>query len=455
MTTTRLFAYDKLRLISSWKGGERLANTEAHFTFDSSNEQSTNPTIHARNGGGSSARHVQYELLEIVLSWLPCDRLLVVQRVSVTWHKTIERSQRLQQGLFQNAAGPTLKVILDRTQVTIIDYANTNEEQICDIGTLNKSGVTQGDLVEPTGSLLHADTIKIKLDTLAPVLGNYWRVVEAERVLASTLQAFIRMYEWEDPGESPIGWDPRGDGVDHWGGPLDGDDDPRRVSDEQDAGYYHRFAGGSKRYRHHQGGIVCGQMCGGFLDERVGRVKYQCMAMFVVGGVCLGSVAVITAENKPSELALVFLGSWFIGWKEMLCPANATITVHDQQEIGGAGSVAGSIRGMISSISLSVYTSVLTNRLSATNPARLPSALVQAGLPSSSASGFLQAITAGSAAAFKVVPGVSAGMIAAGIAGLFGGERGGIQHGMLGSVAATLHGRDGAEVVEREKCVEV
>ncbi|KAK5709415.1 hypothetical protein LTR17_019814 [Elasticomyces elasticus] len=146
-------------------------------------------------------------------------------------------------------------------QITIIDYSNSGEESRWNLGVStpftwpyqhsrhsqihNKNGVTLGDLVQHAKSMLPGLTsFKIKFDTLAPMLGNYWRVVPAERVCASTLPGFMRAYRWNDAGESPIGWDAREDGIDHLGGPLDGAGDPRRASDEQDAIYYRRFAGG-------------------------------------------------------------------------------------------------------------------------------------------------------------------------------------------------------------------
>ncbi|KAK3616088.1 hypothetical protein LTR56_026187 [Elasticomyces elasticus] len=54
-----------------------------------------------------------YELLDVILSWLPCNQLLVVQRVCMTWFTTVTSSQKLQQGLFMKTAGPVLKVFLD------------------------------------------------------------------------------------------------------------------------------------------------------------------------------------------------------------------------------------------------------------------------------------------------------------------------------------------------------
>ena len=108
------------------------------------------------------------------------------------------------------------------------------------------------------------------------------------------------------------------------------------------------------------------------------------------------------------------MGCFFIGWNETICLANATIILHDQQEIGVAGGVAGSIRGAISAICLSVYISVLTNRLTETVAGIVPSALVGAGLPTSSVAAFLQALTVGTPAAFQAVPGISANIIAVG-----------------------------------------
>ena len=172
------------------------------------------------------------------------------------------------------------------------------------------------------------------------------------------------------------------------------------------------------------------------------------------------------------------MGCFFIGWNETVCLANATIMLHDQQEIGVAGGVAGSIRGAVSAISLSVYTSVLTNRLTTTITNQVPAALVGAGLPPSSVEGFLGAIAVGTPEAFEAVPGITARIIAVGaraykvanadayrtvylstiaFAGLgivlcFFAKN--TEKLMLDSVAATLHGEgvDGSEkAIDEEK----
>ena len=105
-----------------------------------------------------------------------------------------------------------------------------------------------------------------------------------------------------------------------------------------------------------------------------------------------------------------------IGWNETVCLANATIILHDQQEIGVAGGVAGGIRGMISAVSISVYSTVLNNRLAKTVATQVPPALTDAGLPSGSVADFLAAIGAGTPAAFAAVDGATDRIIGVGVA---------------------------------------
>jgi hypothetical protein len=66
-----------------------------------------------------------------------------------------------------------------------------------------------------------------------------------------------------------------------------------------------------------------------------------------------------------------------------------TLTAKDQTQLGSASGVAGSIRFLISSISATVYTVILTNRLAKTIPAFVIPAVVNAGLPASSAGDFI------------------------------------------------------------------
>jgi hypothetical protein len=113
-------------------------------------------------------------------------------------------------------------------------------------------------------------------------------------------------------------------------------------------------------------------------------------------------------------MALIFIGCFFIGWNESICLTNSTILVRDQREIGVAGGTAGSVRAALSAVFTAIYSAILTNRLSKTVTSEVPAAVINAGLPSSSAAQFVDAITVGTTDALDVVPGVTAQIIAVG-----------------------------------------
>jgi hypothetical protein len=76
--------------------------------------------------------------------------------------------------------------------------------------------------------------------------------------------------------------------------------------------------------------------------------------------------------------------------------------------------MAGSVRSAISAVLTAVYTSILSNRLSAEVTKQVPSALTEAGLPSSSVTSFLTALTTGTQQALQAVPGITNQIIAVG-----------------------------------------
>lgn len=62
-----------------------------------------------------------------------------------------------------------------------------------------------------------------------------------------------------------------------------------------------------------------------------------------------------------------------------------------------------------------MFTTVLSNRLAQTIPAKVPPAVIEAGLPESSVAAFIAALQAGSASAFESVAGVTPQIIAVGV----------------------------------------
>ena len=52
-------------------------------------------------------------------------------------------------------------------------------------------------------------------------------------------------------------------------------------------------------------GIISGQMFGGFLGKRIGKVKYQCMTMFLIGGTFLGCKYLPTQRDAYANVLKV------------------------------------------------------------------------------------------------------------------------------------------------------
>ncbi|KAF2429035.1 MFS general substrate transporter [Tothia fuscella] len=162
-------------------------------------------------------------------------------------------------------------------------------------------------------------------------------------------------------------------------------------------------------------GIVTGQVVGGLVARRIGHTQMQSIVIFLLGGTFLACMAVSTPDNSKTIMALLFLGAFFVGWVETIALTNATLLVHDQREIGIAGSLATTARAFISAILQAVYTTILSNRLPVTIAAQVPSALVAVGLPASSIPQFLAALSAGTTTVTNSVPGITEAISTVGV----------------------------------------
>lgn len=163
-------------------------------------------------------------------------------------------------------------------------------------------------------------------------------------------------------------------------------------------------------------GLLAGEIIGGLLAATLGRTKIQMIFAVLCAGIFFGCVAVATPNTKNLACALVFIGCFFVGWVENVCLSLTTIALDDQNEIGTGAGVAGSVRAAISTISQTVYVVVLSNRLTTTISTQVPAALVAAGLPVTSVTQFIAAISVGTPAAFAAVPGISSEITVAGLA---------------------------------------
>jgi hypothetical protein len=111
---------------------------------------------------------------------------------------------------------------------------------------------------------------------------------------------------------------------------------------------------------------------------------------------------------------LITVGSFFTGYLDSVGLAMAGICIRDQRDIGTAVGITGSVRGGVSTIGTAVYSIILANKLAQNIPALVAPAAIQAGLPSSSVSAFIGALSG--TGNITSVPGVNQNVIAAGSA---------------------------------------
>ncbi|KAJ5722973.1 MFS general substrate transporter [Penicillium malachiteum] len=139
--------------------------------------------------------------------------------------------------------------------------------------------------------------------------------------------------------------------------------------------------------------LIGGQVLGGLLAAYVKNQKRQCIFVLASGG------ALLAAYSTPSTLSgtstLLNLSCFLIDWNEAVCITNAGIEIEDQREIGTAVGMAGSIRSTISTIASSVYVVVLNIRMAESVPTEVSPLLLEAGLPQSSVTAFLNGLSTG------------------------------------------------------------
>ncbi|KAF2102444.1 MFS general substrate transporter [Rhizodiscina lignyota] len=142
---------------------------------------------------------------------------------------------------------------------------------------------------------------------------------------------------------------------------------------------------------------------------------WQIRSVFFIGSAFVVSMASCTPHTPTQAMALIFFGSFFIGYNEIANSTVITLTVDDQREIGTANGIASSVRNCVSTICSTVFTTVLANRLAESIPAKVPPALTAAGLPASSVAPFITALSSGSATAFNTVQGLTPTIQAIGV----------------------------------------
>lgn len=157
------------------------------------------------------------------------------------------------------------------------------------------------------------------------------------------------------------------------------------------------------------GGILLGQLVGGFALSYLPKVKWQCIILSVLSTAFVGSLAALGPDTHAFVITIGTLGCFVIGWIDNITFPGVTLVI-EPQDIGLATGVLGSIRALGGAVAQAIYVSILTNKSTQFIPEMVTPAATGAGLPASSLPSLFQGITLGN---FTVVPNITPEVIAA------------------------------------------
>jgi hypothetical protein len=157
------------------------------------------------------------------------------------------------------------------------------------------------------------------------------------------------------------------------------------------------------------GGILLGQIFGGFGLTYIPKAKWQLIITATIGACFLAAEASLSADGYAKFIAFGLVSTFCIGWLDNIVFPGVTL-LYESQDIGLATGVLGSIRAIGGAVAQTVYVSVLTNKVAENLPAKVVPAATGAGLPASSIEALFAGITA---ADFSKVPGITPEIIAA------------------------------------------
>lgn len=131
------------------------------------------------------------------------------------------------------------------------------------------------------------------------------------------------------------------------------------------------------------GGILLGQVLGGFGIAYVPGVKMQTVAAACVGMAFITPLATLDQNTHGMTMGLGVVGCAAVGYVDNIAFPGITL-VSEAADIGLATGVMGSLRALAGAVVQTLYLSVLNNKLASAVPAMVGPAAVEAGLPSSS-----------------------------------------------------------------------
>lgn len=157
------------------------------------------------------------------------------------------------------------------------------------------------------------------------------------------------------------------------------------------------------------GGVLLGQLVGGFALSYMPYVKWQCIILACLSTAFVGSLAALGPDTHTFVITMGTLGCFVIGWIDNITFPGVTLVI-EPQDIGLATGVLGSIRALGGAVAQALYVSILINKSTENIPKNVIPAATGAGLPASSLPDLFKGITLGN---FTAVPGITPAVIAA------------------------------------------
>ncbi|PYI08054.1 siderophore iron transporter [Aspergillus sclerotiicarbonarius CBS 121057] len=159
-------------------------------------------------------------------------------------------------------------------------------------------------------------------------------------------------------------------------------------------------------------GVLVGEVAAGLLMKPIGHTKYQLIVTTVMITAFSGALAAVNQHRESYGIAFTAIGGFWVGYLELItiimCPLYCK-----PEDIGLASGFLGSAKQVAGTISTAIYVAILDNRIAVDVPKDVSAAAVKAGLPSSSMTDLLEAVSAGTAAAYEAVPGMTTTILAA------------------------------------------
>ncbi|KAE8146978.1 siderophore iron transporter [Aspergillus avenaceus] len=158
-------------------------------------------------------------------------------------------------------------------------------------------------------------------------------------------------------------------------------------------------------------GVIIGEIAAGLLMKPVGHSKYQLITCTVIITTFSGALAALNQNRQALGIAFTAVGGFAVGYLELvtliMCPLFCR-----PEDIGLASGFLGSAKQVGGTIATAIYVAILKNRLAVNLPHDVSTTALSAGLPQSSLTELLTAVSASDAAAMKSVPGMTSQILA-------------------------------------------